>query len=117
VTRRPPGPTATIPAMPLFVADRPAGAEWVPGLGARDQPLWDEHAAFMDELFERGVVALGGPFEDGSGALVVLRAESADAARELLAGDPWCNGGRDIQGIGTLRPWTVFLDSWARGSG
>ena len=23
----------------------------------------------------------------------------------------------DVQGIGTLRPWTVFLDSWARGSG
>ena len=49
----------------LFVVDRPAGAEWVPGKGAREQPLWDEHAAFMDDLFERGLIALGGPFLDG----------------------------------------------------
>ena len=103
--------------MPLFVADRPAGTEWVPGLGARAQPLWDEHAAFMDDLFERGVVALGGPFEDGSGALLVLRAGSADEVRELLADDPWCSGGRDIQGIGRVRPWTVVLDSWAAVTG
>jgi hypothetical protein len=38
----------------LFVVDRPAGSEWVPGKGAREQPFWDEHAAFMDDLFERG---------------------------------------------------------------
>ena len=57
----------------LFVVDRPAGSEWLPGKGAREQPLWPEHAAFMDDLFERGLIALGGPFLDGSGAMVVLR--------------------------------------------
>jgi hypothetical protein len=97
----------------LFVVDRPAGAEWVPGLGAREQPLWDEHAAFMDDLFARGVVYLGGPFLDGSGALVVLRASDAAEARALLADDPWCSGGRDVQGIGSVRPWTIFLDGRA----
>ena len=30
------------------------------GKGAREQPLWDEHALFMDDFFERGVIALGG---------------------------------------------------------
>ncbi|HYK07118.1 MAG TPA: hypothetical protein VEW11_05060 [Gaiellaceae bacterium] len=94
----------------LFVVDRPAGSEWVPGKGAREQPLWPEHAAFMDGLFERGVIALGGPFLDGSGAMLVMRVPDEGTARELLAPDPWCSGDRDIQGVGRIRPWTIFLD-------
>ena len=99
---------------PLFVVDRPAGSEWVAGKGAREQPLWPEHAAFMDDLFARGLIALGGPFLDGSGAMVVLRVESEAEARKLLAPDPWCSGGRDVQGIGRIRPWTIFLDGLAQ---
>ena len=101
---------------PLFVVDRPAGSEWVAGKGAREQPLWPEHAAFMDDLFAQGLIALGGPFLDGSGAMVVLRVESETEARALLAPDPWCSGGRDIQGIGRVRPWTIFLDDLAPGT-
>jgi uncharacterized protein YciI len=97
----------------FFVVDRPAGPGWVPGRGAREQPLWDEHAAFMDDLFERGLIALGGPFLDDSGAMVVMRAADEDEARRLLEPDPWCTGGRDIQGIGRIRPWTIFLDGRA----
>jgi hypothetical protein len=94
----------------LYVVDRPAGADWVRGKGAREQPLWPEHAAFMDRLFARRLVALGGPFLDGSGAMVVMRVGDADEARDLLSPDPWCSNGRDVQGIGRIRPWTIFLD-------
>jgi hypothetical protein len=68
---------------------------WVSGKGAREQPVWDEHAAFMDRLFERGRA----------------RVEDEGEARRLLEPDPWCSNGRDIQGIGRIRPWTIFLDS------
>lgn len=98
----------------LVVVDRPAGSEWVPGKGAREQPFWDEHAAFMDDLFRRGLIALGGPFLDDSGAMLVLRVADEAEARELLEPDPWCNDGRDIQGIGRIRLWTIFLDSHGR---
>jgi hypothetical protein len=94
----------------LYVVDRPAGAEWVAGKGAREQPLWPEHAAFMDDLFERGLIALGGTFLDGSGAMVVMRVGDKGEARDLLAVDPWCSNGRGVQGIGRIRPWTIFLD-------
>jgi hypothetical protein len=100
-----------MPGETLFVVDRPAGADWVSGKGAREQPLWDEHAAFMDDLFERGPIALGGPFLDDSGAMLVMRVADEGDARELLGPDPWCSNGRDIQGIGRIRPWTIFLDS------
>lgn len=101
-----------MPGETFFVVDRPAGAEWVSGKGAREQPLWDEHAAFMDDLFERGLIALGGPFLDDSGAMLVMRVADEGEARELLEPDPWCSNGRDIQGIGRIRPWTIFLDGY-----
>jgi hypothetical protein len=65
----------------------------------------------MDDLFERGLIALGGPFLDDSGAMLVMRVADEGEARELLGPDPWCSNGRDIQGIGRIRPWTIFLDS------
>jgi hypothetical protein len=49
-------------------------------------------------------------FLDGSGPMVVMRVSEEAEARELLAPDPWCSGGRDIQGIGRIRPWTISLD-------
>ena len=35
----------------LFLVFRDPGPSWVPGLQSRQQPLWDEHAAFMDAMF------------------------------------------------------------------
>ena len=39
----------------LFLVFRGPGPAWVAGTPTREQPLWDEHAAFMDRLFEEGV--------------------------------------------------------------
>jgi hypothetical protein len=43
--------------------------------------------------------------------MVVMRVDDEAKARALLEPDPWCSNGRDIQGIGRIRPWTIFLDS------
>src|SRR5262249_13792229 len=59
----------------LFLAFREPGPSWAPGVHTREQRLWDEHAAFMDDLYARGHVVLAGPYADGSGrALVILDA-------------------------------------------
>ena len=68
----------------------------------------------MDRLFERGLIALGGPLLDESGAMLAMRVADEGEARRLLEPDPWCSNGRDIQGIGRIRPWTIFLDSHDR---
>src|SRR5437588_6709493 len=34
------------------------GPAWVPGKTVREQPYWEQHAAFMDPLFENGTVVL-----------------------------------------------------------
>ena len=43
----------------------------------------------MDALFDAGLVILAGPFADGSGSLVILDAESVEAARAIFQNDPW----------------------------
>jgi uncharacterized protein YciI len=62
----------------------------------------------MDALFETGVIVLGGPFADGSGALVIVTADSADRAHALFRHDPWVE--RDVLAVAEVKEWTIFLD-------
>ncbi|MGH8494790.1 MAG: YciI family protein [Gammaproteobacteria bacterium] len=88
------------------------GSQWNRDLPVRGQAYWDEHAIFMDELFESGAVILGGPFADGSGSMVILTAESAEAARTIFQEDPWTR--LDILVVDEVKEWTIFLDARAR---
>ena len=58
-----------------------------PGLIARHRP---EHRAFLSTLTDKGLIA-GGAYPDATppSALLVFKAESAEAVSELLAGDPF----------------------------
>jgi hypothetical protein len=85
------------------------GSRWNPALPVRQQAFWDEHARFMDALFDAGTVVLGGPFADGSGSMVILSADSADAARAIFRGDPWSQ--QDVLVPCDAREWTIFLDA------
>ncbi len=50
----------------LYLVFRNPGPAWLPGLPTRQQPLWDEHAVFIDRLFDRGRIVLAGPYADCS---------------------------------------------------
>ena len=93
----------------LFLVFRNPGPSWVEGRHTREQPLWDEHAVFMDRLFEKGRVVLGGPYADGSPALVIVEARDREEAVALFADDPWTT--EKILGVGEVIEWTVYLDS------
>ena len=99
--------------MELYLVELPNGPEWIDGNDAREQPLWDEHAAFMDALFDAGHVVLGGRLKDETGALLVMDADREAHVRELLAPDPWCVD-RDMLRVGEIRPWKIFLDARTR---
>ena len=93
----------------LFVVDRPAGSEWVTGKGARELPLWPEHAAFMDALVDEGVIVLGGPVGDpheGDETVLVVDVESEDEIRGRLAPDPWAGS---LLTLVSVEPWTTWL--------
>jgi uncharacterized protein YciI len=93
----------------LFLAFRDHGPSWVPDVPTREQPLWDEHAGFMDDLFARARIVLAGPYADLSRALVILDAADAVEASSLLRGDPWEKAA--ILVPGQIIEWVVFLDS------
>ena len=51
------------------------GSLWDSTRTAREQPFWDDHARYMDALFETGIIILGGPFADRTGSLVIVKAD------------------------------------------
>lgn len=85
------------------------GPAWVEGKTVREQPYWTEHAAFMDALFDKGMVVLGGPFADGTGSMVIVEAESEQEVTDLIAHDPFVVHG--IFALGSLKQWQLFLDA------
>ncbi|WP_067546452.1 YciI family protein [Nocardia crassostreae] len=48
-----------------------------------------EHRAFLNGLVDQGIVLTSGPYTDGLGALILFRAESAEAVHALLDQDPF----------------------------
>jgi uncharacterized protein YciI len=91
-----------------YLVRRARGPAWDHSRPRREQDGWDEHAAFMDELVDEGVIVLGGPVGEGDGedALLVVDLESDAAVRARLASDPW---GEDMLRTASVEPWTVFL--------
>jgi len=91
----------------LFLLFFDHGPSWVPGVSTRKQPLWDEHAVFVDWLFEQGRIVLAGPYADNSRALVIVKARDAEEAKALYRDDPWAKAG--ILKVSEAIGWTVFL--------
>jgi uncharacterized protein YciI len=91
-----------------FVVLSVHGPERDTSRGVREQDYWDEHAAFIDGLYDSGFIRLGGPFPDDAGSMLIVEAESADEVRQIMAGDPWAHHG--ILLLDEVRRWEIFLD-------
>lgn len=69
------------------------------------------HRAFLAALADDGALLLSGPFADSpDGALIVLEADDAEAARALLREDPFQQQGL-VESV-TVREWALVLGSW-----
>ena len=99
--------------MPVFAVTFGTGPGWDPSLPRREQPGWEEHAAFMDSLVAAGVVLLGGPVGDGTRVLLAVEAPDETAARSLLLdGDPWTPLG--VLAVERVELWQLWLDGRRR---
>jgi uncharacterized protein len=85
------------------------GAQWNPDKPNREQAHWDDHARFIDALFDSGRIMLGGPFADASGSMVVFAAESVDVVRAIMRDDPWAH--HQILVERDIKEWTIFIDA------
>ncbi len=93
----------------LFVVTRVRGKAWDSSKPMRSQKLWEEHAAFMDDLATNRFVTLGGPLDDGPKTLLVIDASDEAEIRNTLARDPWSKSG--ILELQSVELWTVLLQA------
>jgi hypothetical protein len=84
------GVARTLPAMANFALMLVHGPGWDDSRPIREQAAWDGHAAFMDALVDDGFILLGGPLSTGERTLHLVEATSE---------------------IGSIEPWTLWLDS------
>lgn len=63
------------------------GPAWAPGKHIREQPP-KEHGKYLIELYRRGIMRFAGPFDDDTGAAIVLEAADAAEAEAVIATDP-----------------------------
>ena len=92
----------------FLVVLRRSGPQWDPSRPMEEQSGWDEHAAFMDDLVEKGFIVLGGPLGDEVRVAHAVEAESEDAVRATWARDPWSETHLLVEAID---PWTIRLDA------
>ncbi|MGE5209526.1 MAG: YciI family protein [Alphaproteobacteria bacterium] len=91
-----------------FVAISAAGPHRDPLKGTREQPLWDEHATFIDRLIAEGFILMGGPLVDEAGAMLIVNADNEAEVREKLKNDPWFE--RGILKLESVKRWEIFID-------
>jgi uncharacterized protein len=79
----------------------------------REQPFWDEHVAFIDQLVEEDFILMGGPLVDEAGlprgALLIVNADDEKEVGEKLKNDPWFE--RGILKLESIRRWEIFIDN------
>jgi uncharacterized protein len=94
----------------LFAMIRRGGPGWDRDRPLREQDAWREHAEYMDELFEEGVLVLAGPLGDGAPehrVLLIFDADSASTVNARLQDDPWTAMG--VLSTVSVERWEVLL--------
>ena len=101
-----------------FIAISSAGPNRDQSKGTRQQPFWDEHAAFIDQLVAERFILMGGPFVDEAeiphGALLIVSAEDENEVLNRLKNDPWFEKG--ILKLESVRRWQIFIDQRSNSS-
>ncbi|MFT4126428.1 MAG: YciI family protein [Gordonia sp. (in: high G+C Gram-positive bacteria)] len=69
------------------------------------------HRRWLGEETEAGNVLLAGPYPDGTGALILIRAADLDAAEALLANDPF-QAHRAVDAVRVVE-WTPVFGPFA----
>ena len=93
----------------VFIAISSAGSNRDLSKRTREQPFWDEHAAFIDQLVAEGFILMGGPLVDEDGALLIVNAEDENEVREKLKSDPWFK--KSILKLEAVKRWQIFIDA------
>ena len=84
-----------------------AGPTWQSGR-PEEQPGWDAHNDFVDDLRARGNFVMGGPFSDNSGSMTLFEGVTPEEAKQIVASDPFVLN--DVFVLEEVREWTIYVD-------
>jgi uncharacterized protein YciI len=90
----------------FLVILRRSGPDYDLSKPLEEQLGWQDHAAFMDQLVDDGLILLGGPLSDEVRTAHAVRASSEDEVRATFARDPW-SGSHLV--IDSIDRWTIRL--------
>jgi uncharacterized protein YciI len=71
------------------------------------QSIRPVHREYLSKLKEQGKLAASGPFQDGSGALIIYETETAEDAEALVREDPFNQNGVFVSWV--IRPWNQVM--------
>jgi uncharacterized protein YciI len=89
-----------------YVLFHSPGEKWVDSLSFQEQPGVEEHVGYMASFLESGRLAIGGPFLDNSGGMMVFRAENQEEAETTANADPAVKKG--LLKV-TVKPWFAAM--------
>ncbi len=79
--------------------------DYVPDVLARRAPHRDAHLAMLRDLHDAGIVVMAGATGDPvDGALIIFRSETAQAAHDFVAADPYGSAG--LVASSRVVPWS-----------
>ena len=96
------------PVAPLFVILYKQGPAWKDGVPMRQQDAIAPHYRYMQRLFEAGTILDAGPTLDEPGGVVILKAESLEAAKAAMQADPSVSSGMFV---GEVHSWSPSFHS------
>jgi hypothetical protein len=99
---------SNVRAMAYFALTLVHGPGWDTTRPIREQDSWHEHAGFMDNLVETGLIIVGGPLGTGERTLHLVEADDESDIRTRLGQDPWAPMG--LLRIGSIEKWELWLD-------
>lgn len=73
------------------------------------------HRAYLTSLIDANQLFASGPYEDGSGALIVYEADSPEGVDALMQADPFFQAGVFLKW--TIKPWKVIFHNPKLGPG
>lgn len=95
------------PAIRYVVFHKP-GPNWQQGVDFRKQPGVQDHVKHYMKLHQDGKLAMGGPFLDNSGGMMVsIEGVSLDEIKAFAEADPAVKGGLLVLEI---KPWMVAME-------
>ena len=94
-----------------YAVIRTRGPAWDRQASLRAQPLWHEHARFIDALVTEGFIRMAGPLEGGDDVLLICHGESPEGVEARLVEDPWTAA--DMLHTTRISPWNVLVGELA----